>query len=308
MTALRAILIAGPTASGKSAWAVRLAVRHHGVVINADSMQVYRDLSVLTARPGPAELAAAPHALYGHVGGDEPYSVGRWIVDAAGAIAACQREGRLPIVVGGAGLYFKALLEGLSPIPAIPPSIREHWRAEARRLGPAALHAVLAARDWKTAAQLRPSDPQRLTRALEVLDATGRPLAEWQRDKGKPVIEERDVLRFVVSLDRDELVARADARFDAMMAAGALAEVRALAAKGYSDDVPLMRALGVRPLIAAAQGRIALAAAVAEAKIETRRYIKRQQTWLRRNMITWNGINSQFMERNLLDNFTLKQS
>lgn len=308
MHSFRAILIAGPTASGKSAWAIRLAERHNGVIVNADSMQVYRDLSILTARPGRADVEAAPHALYGYVAGSEPYSVGRWIADAEAAIRQCWDRGRLPIVVGGTGLYFKALLEGLSPIPQIPPNIREHWRGEARRLGPAGLHAVLSAHDPHTAARLLPTDPQRLTRALEVLEATGRPLSDWQREPGRPVLRETEVFRCVVSLSREVLVDRAAARFDAMMAAGALDEVRDLLANGYSSELPVMRALGVAPLAAHIRGEMQLEGAVARAKLDTRQYVKRQLTWLKRNMMSWECISTQLMERNTLENFTFMQN
>jgi len=289
----RAILIAGPTASGKSALALRLAVERGGVVINADSMQVYSDLSILTARPGPSETAVVRHMLYGCVAGSEPYSVGRWLVDAQGAIEACWQEGALPIVTGGTGLYFKALLQGLAPIPSTPASIRAHWRDEARRLGAGGLHDLLKARDPRSASLLRPTDTQRLTRALEVLDATGRSLSAWQQEPGTPVLRMEEVLALVVAPDRETLRRRADTRLDAMMAAGALEEVRALVAKGYAEDLPVMRALGVPPLAAALRGVIPLAEAVDRAKIDTRQYIKRQETWLRRNMMSWTSLDTQ---------------
>ncbi len=293
MTKPRAILIAGPTASGKSALAVRLARERHGVVINADSMQVYRDLRILTARPSDEDLRAARHSLYGYVDGAEAYSVARWLADAAEAMEECWQSSFTPIVVGGTGLYFKALLEGLSPVPTVPDEIRGHWRAEAQRLGPTALHALLAARDPDTAARLRPTDPQRLTRALEVLEATGRGLADWQRERGRPVVAEADTERLVLAPDRAALYARADARLDAMMSAGALAEARALGERRLPEDLPVMRALGVRPLIEAAAGRTTLEAALAQTKLDTRHYIKRQQTWLWRHMIAWNHIPTQ---------------
>jgi len=301
----RAILIAGPTASGKSALAVAIAARRGGVVINADSMQVYRDLEILSARPSAPELAQASHLLYGFVPASEPYSVGRWIADVAAALADTERAGALPVIVGGTGLYFKALLEGLSPIPAIPADIRAHWRGEARRLGAAALHALLAARDPQTARGLRPSDPQRVTRALEVLDATGRGLATWQLEPGRPLIEEAAALKLVLAPDRDELYQRADLRFDAMMAAGALEEARRLGTLGLSPELPVMRALGVRPLLAAASGDTTLEAAIAAAKLETRNYIKRQLTWLKRNMITWTHVNTQETDSSVKNIFTL---
>lgn len=308
MKPYRAILIAGPTASGKSALAIRLAQRHRGVVINADSRQVYRELSILTARPGLQDLQAAPHRLYGYVGGGEPYSVGRWLADVQQALAACWQSGDMPIVTGGTGLYFKALLEGLAPIPGVPHEVRVHWRAEAKRLGAVALHALLAARDPHTAARLAPGDTQRLTRALEVLEATGRGLSDWQLQPGTPLVTETEALRLVVSPSREEAHARADARFDAMMAGGALQEAQALAALGYAADAPVMRALGVAPLLEAAQGRMPIETAVCRAKAETRQYIKRQETWFKRNMIAWRWLETKDVESYVLQNFTLMRN
>lgn len=296
MEPYRPILIAGPTASGKSALALRLAARHGGVVINADSMQVYSDLTILTARPSGEECADVPHALFGHVPGTEAYSVGRWLADVAAVLDDCRRRGRVPIITGGTGLYFKALLEGLSPIPPVPDEVREHWRAEAALIGAAELHRMLAERDPQTAAVLRPSDTQRLTRALEVHAATGRGLSAWQREPGKPLVDPAAVLRLVISHDRDVLHARADTRFDRMMAQGALDEVRALSARGYATDLPVMRALGVAPLIEVLAGRKALDAAVEQAKRDTRQYIRRQLTWQRRNMIAWKIVDTQEVE------------
>lgn len=293
MVSYRAILIAGPTASGKSALAIRLARRYGGVVINADSMQVYRDLRILTARPDEAALRQVPHELYGHVEAEDAYSVGRWLADAEAAIARCRAHGRIPVVTGGTGLYFKALLEGLSPIPPVPDAVRAHWRAEARRLGPAALHALLVARDPDTARRLQPTDPQRLTRALEVLEATGRGLADWQREAGQGIIEQSQARCLLVCSTRADLHARSAARFDLMMAGGALEEARALAASGYRADLPVMRALGVGPLIAAARDEMDVAAAAARAKLDTRRYIKRQQTWFGRHMAAWERIDPE---------------
>jgi tRNA dimethylallyltransferase len=283
-----AILIAGPTASGKSALALRLAKARGGLIVNADSMQVYRELSVLTARPTAEDMAAAPHRLYGHVPAAETYSVGRWIGDVRAALEEAWRAGLVAIIVGGTGLYFKALTQGLSPIPAIDPQVRRYWRERMDREGAQALHAVLAARDAGTAAGLKPSDPQRVARALEVLDATGRPLREWQRLPGTPLIDVEAAERIVVALPRHEIVARADARFEAMLRAGALAEVERLGQLQLSTELPAMRALGVRPLMAHLAGRIDLATAAERSKAETRQYIKRQQTWLARNMIAWN--------------------
>jgi len=292
----RAIVIAGPTASGKSGLALALAERCAGVVINADSMQVYRELSILTARPTAQEEARAPHALYGFVSGAEGYSAGRYTVDAARAIAEARSGGRVPIVVGGTGLYFKALLQGLSPVPAILPDVRAHWRRQAVLLPATELYAILARRDPVTAARLMPTDPQRIVRALEVLDSTGQPLAEWQRTPGEPVLVERETVRLLVLPDRRTHAATIDARFDAMLAAGALEEVRRLLALGLSDELPIMRALGVAPLAAAIAGKLALGEAAARAKAQTRQFSKRQGTWYKRNMITWTPLFAQQLQ------------
>lgn len=288
-----AILISGPTASGKSAMALELAERFSGTVINADSMQVYRDLKVLTARPDAADEARAPHALYGFVDAADAYSAGRFAVDAAGAIAIARQQGRVPVVVGGTGLYFKALLEGLSPIPPIPVAIRARWRGESERVDAADLHDVLAARDPVMAARLSPTDPQRIVRALEVLEATGRSLAEWQAVPGEPILRESQTERLVVLPDRDELYRRCDARFERMLDEGALEEVRALAARKLDSNLPAMRALGVRPLMQLIAGKIDRATAIAVGQAETRQYAKRQITWLKRNMSAWKMVSAQ---------------
>jgi tRNA dimethylallyltransferase len=289
----RPILIAGPTASGKSRLALRLAEEVGGTVINADSMQVYRELNILTARPTAGEQARAPHALYGHVSGAEAYSAGRFAAEAAHAIEEARREGRVPIIVGGSGLYFRALLAGLSPVPPITPAVRARWRAEAAARPAPELHAILAARDPVMAARLMPTDPQRIVRALEVLESTGRSLADWQRERGAPVLQEAAAVRLLVLPDRATLMPAIEARFDAMLAAGALAEVEGLLRLGLSWELPVMRALGVAPLAAHVAGRIGLAAASAAAKAETRQYAKRQVTWLRSNMMSWTRLDPQ---------------
>jgi tRNA dimethylallyltransferase len=227
----------------------------------------------------------------------EAYSAARYGADAARAIADAQAAGRVPIVVGGTGLYFKVLLEGLSPVPAIDPEVRAYWRAQATLRPAPELHALLLARDPGTAARLMPADRQRIVRALEVLESTGRPLAEWQRQPGVPVLQERETVRLLVLPERDVQRARIEARFDAMLAAGALEEVRALLALGLSQERPAMRALGVAPLAAHLAGRLSLQDAVAAAKSDTRKYARRQLTWLRRNMIAWKTISTQEMER-----------
>lgn len=296
MTQHAPILIAGPTASGKSALALALAERLGGTVINADAMQVYRELRVLTARPDADDERRAPHRLYGHVPGAEAYSAARYAAEARAAIAAAEEAGSLPIVVGGTGLYFKALTEGLSPIPPIPDEIRARWRACAGEEGAAALHAILAERDPEMAARLRPTDPQRLVRALEVLEATGTSLARWQEEPGEPVVRVEDGRAVVVAPERDVLRQRIDARFDRMMAHGAVEEVRALLQLALSPELPVMRALGVGSLARLIAGEASPAEAGEAAKAETRQYAKRQLTWLRRNMNAWKLIDTQEME------------
>lgn len=290
----RAILIAGPTASGKSALALTLAERYGAVVVNADSMQVYRELEILTARPGPADLARADHRLYGHVPAAEAYSVGRYLREIAPVLAEAAAAGRIAVVVGGTGLYFKALLEGLAEVPEIDPGIRERWRARSAVDGAAALHAELTRRDPAMAARLSPTDPQRLVRALEVIDSTGRSLAVWQAAASRPLLQESETVRLLLTCDRERLYSRCDARLDAMIAAGALDEVRRLAALGLPPDLPAMRAVGAPPLLAHLRGELDLDAAVAQSKLDTRHYVKRQLTWARRNMMSWHSIVQQF--------------
>ena len=284
---LTAILISGPTASGKSAVALELAERFGGDVINADSMQVYRELKLLTARPEPADMAGIPHHLYGTVEVAESYSVGHWLADAAAALKAAQETRRLPILVGGTGLYFKALLEGLSPLPDIPPETRELWRERSERLDAEGLFAELKARDPVMAERLMPSDKQRVVRALEVIAATGITLAEWQRTPGTPTLETDDVLKLVVAPERELLYRAIDARFDRMIDEGAIDEVRALVDLRLRPDLPAMRALGVRELAACLAGTATLEEASTKAKTESRRYAKRQMSWTRRFMADW---------------------
>lgn len=293
----RAIVIAGPTASGKSQLAAALAERLGGVIINADSMQVYRDLEVLTARPQRGELARLPHALYGFVSGQEAYSAGRYGRDAAAAIAAARRAGRVPIIVGGTGLYLRALLQGLSPVPSADPAVRAHWRQQAGQRPTGELHALLAARDPIMAARLKPTDPQRIVRALEVLDSTGRSLADWQRQPGQPVLAASETIRLLVLPAPTSHGAAIAERFQRMLQDGALEEVRRLLALGLSAELPIMRALGVAPLADHLGGRHSLAAAAAAAERQTRQYAKRQMTWLRRNMISWTSFETKEMER-----------
>jgi tRNA dimethylallyltransferase len=283
-------LIAGPTASGKSALAARIAAERGGIVVNADSMQVYRELRILTARPTQAEEAVVPHHLYGFRPAAEPYSVAEWLKDLAPLLAAAREGGPPLVIVGGTGLYFKALLEGLSPVPDIPEDIRSQWRTEAASKDSAELHAILRERDPAMAARLAPSDPQRIVRALEVLEATGRSLLDWQQVQGEGLLGEGEAELLFVSPPRETLYACCNTRLDQMIEAGALHEIRQLAALELDQGLPVMRALGVRPLLAHVQGMLALDAAIAAAKTETRRYAKRQLTWARRNMIAWKSI------------------
>ncbi len=278
---IEAVLIAGPTASGKSALAITLAARLGGTVINADSMQVYADLRIITARPTPQEEARVPHLLFGHVDAARLYSVAQWLDDAREAVAAVRAEGRVPIVTGGTGLYFRALTEGLSDVPRVPDEVRVRIRAAAEGRPPEDLHTELAAKDPETAARLRPTDPQRILRALEVVEATGRSLLSFQGPRSGGVIDPARAVSVFLAPDRDVLRARIDARFDAMMANGALDEVKALAARGLDPALPAMRAHGVPGLIAASAGEISFAEAVERAKADTRRYAKRQHTWFR---------------------------
>jgi len=285
----RAILIAGPTASGKSALAAMLAERLGGVVVNADAMQVYRDLSILTARPTAEEEARVPHRLYGHVPAAEAYSVARWLGDVAAVLVDCAAAGRPAIVVGGTGLYFEGLTRGLSAVPEVPDAVRERWRARAARLGPAGLHALLAERDPAMAARLRTTDPQRLLRALEVVDATGRSLADWHAEPPPPPLLPAAAIagRLVLAPDRAWLHGRIAARFAQMLEAGGRAEAAAFAALGLDPALPASRAIGVAPLAALARGDIDEAAALNRAVVDTRRYAKRQETWFRNRMGDW---------------------
>lgn len=278
-----AVLIAGPTASGKSGLAAATAEAIGGVVVNADSMQVYGVLDVLTARPGAAELARAPHHLYGHVSPERNYSTGAWLRDVAGLAAKIGSERRF-VFVGGTGLYFRALAGGLSEMPTIPQATREHWRARLAAEGPERLHAELARRDGEAAARLGPADGQRIVRALEVIDHTARPIGEWQSRRGRPLIDVASAACLVIEPERAELHRRIEARLDAMIEAGALEEVRALLALGLEPSLPAMKAIGVRELDAVMSRKASIADAVEKAKAATRQYAKRQSTWFRHQL------------------------
>jgi tRNA dimethylallyltransferase len=278
------ILIAGPTASGKSALALTLAEKFGGAIINADSMQVYRDLRIVTARPNSDEERRAPHLLYGHIDAAENYSVGAWCVDAAASLAAAKRKNRVAIIVGGTGLYFEALTGGLAVVPPIPAKIRTAVRARLAREGAAALHAELKARDPNAAARLSPNDRARVSRALEVVLATGRSLPDWHAAGNPAALDPNRAAKVFLTPERDELFRRIGARFDAMLTAGALDEVRALAARALDPELPAMKAHGVPWLIRHLNGEIALAEAAEGSKRDTRQYTKRQATWFRNQL------------------------
>ena len=281
----KAVLIAGPTASGKSALALELAQKTGGVVINTDSMQVYRDLRIITARPTPAGGGAcAPHRLYGHVDASVNFSAGAWVADAGKVLAEARAEKRLPIFIGGSGLYFKALTRGLSAVPPIPPETREAVRARLERDGVEALHAELARRDPVSAERLKPRDRTRIARALEVVEATGRTLPDWHREGLPPLLPPGQFTALFLAPERDQLYARIDARFDAMLGAGALDEVEALAARKLDPLLPAMKAHGVPALIRYLAGEITREAAAEIGRADTRHYAKRQFTWFRHQL------------------------
>ncbi len=250
-------------------------------MINADSMAVYRDIPILSARPTPEETGAVPHLLFGHIGAERNYSVGQWLADAKAALDEAAQMGRLPIFVGGTGMYFKALLRGLSNIPAVPEAVRARVRAEAEGVPAAELHEKLRARDPETAARLRPTDPQRILRALEIFEASGVPLATFQGAREGALLDAARCECVFLAPERAALNARIDARFDRMMAQGALDEVRRLAARGLDPTLPAMRAVGVPGLLAFLRGEMALEAAVEKGKRDSRQYSKRQFTFAR---------------------------
>lgn len=276
-----AVLIAGPTASGKSALAMRLARDTGGVVVNTDSMQVYAVLRILSARPGDDDLAAVPHLLYGHVDPRKTYSTGQWAREVAELIRSDALQGRKAIFTGGTGLYFRALTHGLSAMPDVPLSVRQKWRDALAAEGAPGLHRLLAERDPAGAAAIRPADGQRIVRALEVEEASGRPISWWQGKEGTPLVDVESARMLVIEPDRQELGLRIDRRFDAMMDMGALAEARAMGELALDPAMPAMKAIGVRELLAADRGEIGFDAAIDQAKAATRRYAKRQTTWFR---------------------------
>ncbi len=280
----RAILIAGPTASGKSALAQSIAQRYGGAVVNADSMQVYRDLRILTARPTLTEEQAVPHRLFGHVDGAENYSVGRWLEDFRAALEELAAQKRVAVVAGGTGLYFKAALQGLSDIPPVPVEVRARVRERARGRPSQELHAELAKLDPETASRLRASDPQRVLRALEIFETTGRSLAQFQGARTEPLLDSDACPAFFIVPSRPAIFARINARFDKMVEAGALGEAQALGARRLDPLLPVMRAHGVPHLLNFLDGHISLDEAITRAKSDTRHYAKRQVTFARHQL------------------------
>ncbi|WP_242223676.1 tRNA (adenosine(37)-N6)-dimethylallyltransferase MiaA [Shinella zoogloeoides] len=279
-----AILITGPTASGKSALAVRLAGEHGGVVINADSMQVYDTLNILTARPQPADMAGIEHRLYGHVPAGAAYSTGDWLREATTVVAELREREKLPVFVGGTGLYFRALTGGLSDMPAIPEEVRERMRGRLADEGAEALHRELTRRDPETAARLMPGDGQRIVRALEVLEATGRSIGFFQSATGPAVIAPERAEKIVVLPDRAALAARIDRRFGQMLETGAVEEVKALLALNLSPAMPVMKAIGVPQIAAMLAGEMSAAEVIERGAVATRQYAKRQMTWFRNQL------------------------
>nr|WP_110748841.1 tRNA (adenosine(37)-N6)-dimethylallyltransferase MiaA [Phyllobacterium leguminum] len=284
VTIKNAILIAGPTASGKSALALRLAKERDGFIVNTDSMQVYGVLDQLTARPQAGDLAMAPHYLYGHVPPSQLYSTGRWLADVEAVLERPELRGRAPVFVGGTGLYFRALTGGLSDMPEVPDIVREHWRARLAAEGAPALHRVLGRMDTIAAGILRPTDGQRIVRALEVIETSGRSIYDWQKEKGRALVDADAARKIVILPDRAWLAARISQRFDMMMQGGAVDEVKALLALELSTQLPAMKAIGVREIGAALAGEITFDEAAELAKIATRQYAKRQMTWFRNQL------------------------
>ncbi len=279
-----AILITGPTASGKSALSLDLAARYGGVVINADSMQVYDTLRILTARPSDREMAGIEHRLYGHVPASETYSTGAWTRDLAPVLDEIRERNRLPIIIGGTGLYFKALTGGLSAMPPVPAALREALRAELAAQGPAALHDALSRDDAEAAARIRPGDGQRILRALEVKRASGRSILAFQAESGPVLVDPDRALKLVVEPERALLRKRIDRRFSTMLEEGAVEEVKRVLALELSPDLPVMKAIGVPQIAAMLAGTMTREQVVETASAATRQYAKRQMTWFRNQL------------------------
>ncbi|WP_208250159.1 tRNA (adenosine(37)-N6)-dimethylallyltransferase MiaA [Rhizobium sp. T1470] len=284
LSAVNAILITGPTASGKSALAVELAKQHDGVVVNADSMQVYDTLRVLTARPSEEDMQGVPHHLYGHVPASRAYSTGAWLRDVTDLLQRLRAGGRKPIFVGGTGLYFKALTGGLSDMPVIPDALRNRLRSLLQSEGPEELYRQLQARDPLVADSLRPQDGQRIVRALEILEATGRSIVDFQAQAGPVIVDPSTSRRIVVEPERAVLHQRINGRFEKMLEQGAADEVRALFALSLSPDMPVMKAIGVSQIAAMLRGELTRDEVLERGAAATRQYAKRQMTWFRNQM------------------------
>lgn len=301
--AIKAVLIAGPTASGKSAFALNVADRLNGTIVNADAMQVYRELHIVSARPGTTDLNRAPHLGYGTISAATRFSVGQWRQMAAELLHRVQSDGKTPIFVGGTGLYFQVLLQGLAPVPDIPAEVRLAVQTELTSAGLAPLYRELQKGDPETAGRVHATDPQRILRGIEVLRHTGRPLSEWQKDlPAPPLLDAQSCCGLVISRDREDLYKRIDARLWKMLEAGALEEIAQLKAMGLDPGLPAMKALAVPAFCRHLSGEIDLESAVAEAQMYTRRYAKRQLTWLRRKMCSWNWLETKEIESFLVNN------
>lgn len=287
---IKAVLIAGPTASGKSALAVEIARRLGGTVVNTDSMQVYADLRIITARPTQAEEALVPHRLYGHVDGAVNYSAMRYAEDVAAVLGKLRQNGSLPVLVGGTGLYFKALTEGFSAIPPVPEAVRSAFRARVAEQETSQLHAELGRLDPAMAERLKPADRMRIMRALEVHLATGRSIASFQGERHPGPLDGVPMLKLFISPEREEVRRRIDRRFEQMIAQGALDEVAALRERRLDPLLPVMRAHGVPGLIAHLDGSLGLDEAITRGQADTRAYAKRQVTWFRHQMAGWQAV------------------
>lgn len=295
-------LIAGPTASGKSALAIALAKAANGVVINADASQVYADLQILSARPNAQEMGGVPHRLFGHIDGAQACTAARWAAEARAEIRRAHEGGQLPILVGGTGLYIRTLLDGIAPVPDIDPAIR----AEVRALPVAEAHAALTREDPPAAARLAAADTSRVARALEVVRSTGRTLAEWQQHKRGGIAEQIRLSPLILLPPRDWLIDRCDSRFEQMVTGGAVGEVEALLARNLSPDLPVMRAIGVPEIAAWLRGEMEQATMLERGRIATRQYAKRQYTWFSRQPPSDWPREIEYIDNNIIDDIVIK--